>query len=116
MTVCVIVWKKPNGQGSDSLHRKTQEEGEFPLFFGEKKQARRNVVMVPKVIRHGKAIRGSQSGRGRGGRPTSLRRSEGSPERTATVRNPATMAIRLPVSLPRFFVRAPNKKIPSKDP
>ena len=74
------------------------------------------VTIVPKVIRHGKAMRGSQSGRGRGGNPISFSRSDGSPERTATAKKPATMAIRFPVSLPRFLVRAPSRKIPKRDP
>ena len=42
-------------------------------------------------MRHGKAMRGSQSGRGSGGSPQSFKRSEGRPERTATARNPASI-------------------------
>jgi hypothetical protein len=59
---------------------------------------------------------GSQSGLGRGGNPKSFRRSEGRPESIATTRKPVAMAKRLPRSQPRFFVSAPNRNTPRREP
>ena len=86
------------------------------MAVGEKSRPTKKVTSVPKVMRQGNAIRGSHSGRGKGGRPQSFSRSEGKPERIATAMKPAAMAIRFPLSDPRVVVSAPKRNTPRSDP
>ena len=86
------------------------------VAVGEKSKPTKKVTSVPKVMRQGNAMRGSHSGRGRGGRPQSFSTSEGKPERIATAMKPAAMAMRFPLSDPQVLVRAPKRNTPKSDP